>query len=284
MLDAARGYIPVLTTEAGLCLTADNWQQAQVPAAAYYLDSLLLKPGYDMLKKIPDLKRYLGWHKTLILNASKFKANKEGLCTLVSPYDGAKIKLTLHELVELLITLEPDAVILPPAILKNVPDFWSMWNVATIPFFTANDLAYENIDRDHGIYFENDNSLSHPEFVKRVSQYSHKPCYVTGTVSLELMTLLKSHDVSYIESDEPARLAFNGIVYNHAGQSDIKNEQMAQQFHVIESACQCPTCSHKLTNAYLHHLLLHTPLLCQRFLIQHNVYFAENLLQKDEFI
>ena len=61
MLNAVQQFIPVLTSEAGLCLTAANWQEVKVNSIAYYLDDLLLKPGYALLKKIPDLSRYLAW-------------------------------------------------------------------------------------------------------------------------------------------------------------------------------------------------------------------------------
>ena len=39
--------------------------------------------------------------------------------------------------------------------------------------------------------------------------------------------------------------------------------------------CSCETCSQGFTRAYFHHLLQHTPLLAQRFLVIHNVFFTQ---------
>lgn len=86
--------------------------------------------------------------------------------------------------------------------------------------------------------------------------------------------------VEYIESCEPAQLGLNGTVYTTEGIIDLKDERFAQQFETINSRCSCCTCAASFTKAYLHHLFLHTPLLCQRLLIQHNGYHVQNSLRK----
>ena len=116
--------------------------------------------------------------------------------------------------------------------------------------------------------------------MEQLKRWSHVPRYVTGHLSLDVMKLLKNEGVEFIESDEPALAAMQGMVYSQQGTVNLREDLTEMQFEAIDADCACPTCSAQLTKAYLYHLLLHTPLLCQRFLIQHNVYYALNYLGK----
>lgn len=53
MLAATQNYIPVGTSEAGLCLTAENWQETKVNTLSFSLEFLLYKPGIALLKISP---------------------------------------------------------------------------------------------------------------------------------------------------------------------------------------------------------------------------------------
>src|ERR1700733_3126340 len=128
MLDRVQKYIPIITSEAGLCLSVANWQEVKIKTISFHLDSLLLKPGYELLKKIPDLAQYMGWSGAMILNATKCVANKAGIIILTSPYNGSKLKLTYDQLVELIQHIKPDAVLLPSKITKAFPKLWDNWN------------------------------------------------------------------------------------------------------------------------------------------------------------
>ena len=78
-------------------------------------------------------------------------ANKEGIFTLISPYDGSKLKLNYLELNELIQHLKPDAVILPPKTVQEVPGIWDNWNDAITPFIAADDLLKQELQRPHGV-------------------------------------------------------------------------------------------------------------------------------------
>lgn len=268
MLTAVQNFIPVVTSEAGLCLTADNWQEAKVTTVSYSLEFLLCKPGLDLLKKISDLPHYLGWTGTIVLNAMSLVANREGIYTIKSPYDGSKIKLTSFELIELINHLKPDAVILPKNIVQNCPQIWDMWNDSVTPFIHVDDLQYQDVARAHGVYF---NHFSE-SVLEQLSRWAHLPRYVTGNYDALLIQKLRAQGIEFIETDEPAHAALNGRVYSQEGNVDLKDKITEMQFEVIDPVCVCPTCSQKFTKAYLHHLLQHTPLLCQRLLIQHNIF------------
>ena len=77
-----------------------------------------------------------------------------------------------------------------------------------------------------------------------------------------------------IISDAPANDALHGWVYCNAGMCAVMDNTNALRFTSLDEACRCPTCKAGFTWAYLHHLYQHTPGLCQRLLIQHNVYYV----------
>lgn len=271
-------WVPDLTSDAGLCLTAKNWQEIYINSAVYYLDALLLKPGSATLKAVSDLASYVNWSGALVVNASRFKANREGVITLISPYDGSKIKLDCAELIDLINHLNPAMVILPPNILKDYPQIWDNWNTNIKPYVSAAHLTDAALPESYGVYFTfTEYSLDAQE---QLEAYQHVSRYVQGPLSLESIQAFNQLNIPYIESNEPAKLGLNGLVYSFEGVIDLKDEQYAMQFNTISSACECCTCTAQLTKAYLHHLYLHTPLLCQRFLIQHNGYYVQKSLIK----
>lgn len=74
-------------------------------------------------------------------------------------------------------------------------------------------------------------------------------------------------------SDEPAQHAMHGMIYQAEGQYNLLAPEFTQDFNLLAEGCACPTCQQSLTRAYLQHLLQNTALLCQRFLLIHNVYW-----------
>lgn len=275
MVNAGQNFIPVLTSEAGLCLTAENWQEAGVRTASCSLESLLYKPGLELLIKINKLGKYLGWQGNIILNTMTLKVNREGIFVLKSPYDGSRVTLGLKDLFAVIQHLKPQAVILPQNIIRDYPQIWDNWNDSTTPFIHAGDLEGQSLSRPHGVYFAH--SLS-SNWQQR-ERWSHLPRYAIGHFDPESIQNLLQEGVGFIESDEPARVAMYGTVYSRSGSVDLTDKSVQMLFEPIDSHCACPTCTQHLTKAYLHHLLQNTPLLCQRFLIQHNVFYIQNHLR-----
>lgn len=276
MLNAAHGLVPVLTSQAGSCLTPENWREVNISMVSYHLDSLLLKPGQAVLKQTADLKRYLGWTGSLVINAMSLLANKEGVFTLVSPYDGSKLKCTYSELAAIIRHLKPDALVLPKKFILDYPDVWTNWPESTVPIIPAVDLSLQDLQRPHGVFFQSDAFNNTNHLMEQLKKWNHIPRYVMGDVGMELMRSLRENGVEYIESDAPAKAGMDGKVYTKDGELDLQDSAYELHFETIEPNCSCPTCAQKLSKAYLHHLILHTPLLAQRFLIQHNVYHIQN--------
>ena len=151
----------------------------------------------------------ISWHVCELLKGRNLLKDKAGRFTLRSIYDGKVSHYTENELMVLINSLKPDAVILPPALSSD-----------------ALALLSDAI----------------------------KPC-----------------DESLV-SDQSAKDALNGLIYDKDAMFSITAEDMATSFEPLSQDCACPACALGLTRAYFHHLYVHTPLLCYRFLIQHNHY------------
>ncbi len=276
MVGNNQNYVPVLTSEAGLCLTSAEWQEIGISTASYYLDSLLLKPGIDLLKRIDGISQYVGWSGIIILNASRFVANKEGIFTLVSPYDGSKIKFGYLDLFTIINKLKPAAVILPKKAMFDFPELWTVLDDSITPYIAAEDLLKQGGQKPHGVYFNPENEATVDVMMEQLPEWSHLPRYVIGALSLKQINACRQLGVDYIESDYPAVSGLAGQVYCGPDVFDLTDVQVSMQFDLIDSHCHCPVCKQQFTQAYLHHLYHHTPLLCQRFLIQHNAFQVSN--------
>ena len=324
--------IPVLTSLAGTCLTSQNWQDVGINTAAFYLDELLMKPGFDLLNTLPDLSSYVAWSSYLVLNATLPKINSEGIYKINSHYDGRVISLSEDDLIKLIAILKPNMVILPsgisqeklnlyselfgavdnssyksrlpatgsqdPDVLLNTQDYYrekdrngsreqiagsrilncqkTIKNISI--FLPAKDLL-DTTNKSYGVYLTYDEKKSFQDLLQEIEQHKHLPCYVSGNLNLELMQELKCKNVQYIESNLIAADGYKGKVYSSQKDLEISDPVYAFEFEPIDKNCECPTCSQKLTKAYLHHLLANTPLLCQRFLIEHNIYFCQKNLR-----
>ncbi|HHL3493289.1 TPA: queuine tRNA-ribosyltransferase [Legionella pneumophila] len=275
MLNTNQNFVPVLNTEAGLCLTAANWQEIKITTASCYLDLLLLKPGYSLLNKVTDFAKYLGWPGHLVINASRLVSDKNGMVILISPYDGSRIKLTNSELVHLILHIKPAAVLLPETIMNGFSGLWDQWDDTVVPYLSAEQVETIKMPKKHGVYFNLSEAKCNDDFLNQLQKWSEFPLYVTGDIDTDLIEDLKRKKSILIESDEPAKNAMQGIAYSREGNINLTDESQALNFQLIDESCSCPTCSEQLTRAYLHHLLANTPLLCQRFLIQHNAYYVQ---------
>lgn len=271
-----QGVIPVLTTPAGQCLTAANWQDAQTQVVSCHLSQLLIKPGLALLDQLVDLKIYIGWPYALVLNASLPKANKSDIYTLRSEYDGSYVRHTKEDIVALINKLKPEYVIFP----ENVADV----NVLTelpdtiFPFIPVVDCPVVSTQRIYGVYIYFDKSAqSIDDLLAQVEAHQTFPLYVAGDLDLDLLVSLRQKGVQWVESNIPALEAYSGNAYTAEGLQSMVAPQSSMDFSVIDASCQCPTCQQKFTQAYLHHLFHHTPLLCQRLLIMHNIFYTNKI-------
>lgn len=229
--------VPVLTSNAGSCLTQDNWQQVGITMAALYLDALLMKPGLDFLKSLTDLKSYYPWCGELVLNASTLHENKAGFYRVRSQYDGEIIEMDAPAIIALMIALKPDYVVLSQSLKSQCQFLKPEWQ--GIRLLSAEEGSYHHRNR--------------------LADF-----------------LADKGKVGLVEADFPAADAMQGCIYDQGQAINLLDNQYSQDFTVLSTGCACPVCLECHTRAYFHHLLQHTPLLAQRLLIQHNVHYCQN--------
>lgn len=276
MTDDIIGLIPILTSLSGSTLTAKNWQESAISTCACVLSSLLIKPGIEVLAKLPNLNTYFGCKDHLVLNASalEFKG-KSQQCVLRSPYDGSLVSLGYDGLAQLIKTLAPSYLLICPdakELLNDIPS-------STRVFISDVDNASNHLSSVYGVYFHfNSQHISLDAFCEQIEHAQGSPCYVMGDLDMQALKVLAERGAKFLESDRPAFDACKGLVYTENGVVSITDREFEYLFEPLDSICICPTCEQKLTAAYLHHLFEHTPLLCQRLLIQHNVYFCQNMI------
>lgn len=234
--------IPVLSSQAGVCLTLQNWQQAEVTHGVYYLEALLTKPGMSVLQGFSDLRSYTAWPGTIILNACMTAVSASGDYVVCSPYDGSKIKISKQDLFALISHLQADYVIWPTPMVDEL-----------IFCDSTSKFLVPGINN-----FEDGTSLF----------------YLIGDANLDEMKAILMRDSAtsiWFESDKPAADALQGKIYTQSdGVFNLLEPQYREEFLPLDESCCCYTCKEGYTRVYLHHLLQQTPLLAQRFLILHN--------------
>jgi queuine tRNA-ribosyltransferase len=284
--------VPILTTAAGSCLTAKNWQEAGVQQVAYYLDALLMKPGLDYLKSLQSWPRYSGWEGPWVLNGSTLLATTEGHYLMRSPFDGTRIQCTQADMMAVILALAPQRVLLPRGLVIDEDFLHRLAKTTRILISATEFIRYQTDDRIEpllqmglfqGVYHVCNNLQ---EVQASLAQPKNENCehYICGPLSEDDWDTLTTNNTcgDFLESDVPAQAACQGRVYIKSNRIDLKEPACALQFEPIDPSCTCPTCVQQFTRAYLHHLFIHTPLLCQRFLIQHN-WFNLTQTHKDCF-
>lgn len=265
-------FIPVLTSAAGSCLTMANWQQTGITTGVFHLDALLMKPGITALMALSELGTYYNWPGKVVLNARLAEPNGQGMYCVRSTYDGELIKISITTLFSLILCLKPDYLILPPDCLSQfaalglqLPD--------SVLIFISPEERIQNSEQVVGCYRH---FKKNEDFSQWITWFGNltAPCYVTGDFEREQLKHLARYPRVWVESDLPAEDAMAGRMYEPEGQFNLLDEAFEHQFYPLVKECCCATCAEGFTRAYLHHLLQQTPLLCQRFLIQHNIHMA----------
>lgn len=265
-------FIPLVTSTAGQTLTYENWQTAGVKTLALSLAHLLVKPGINVLKEASNLRNYLGFDGEVVLNAA-LKPNEDGHYLIRSSYDGSTTRYTLKQLMDLIILFKADKVIFPSGAFLLSEEIQQKFEHTMLFFPWAEKSA--NAAKESGVYLE----FPDEAYLLNEAVLDKCPLYVAGSLPLAMMMELKCRGVHYLQSDEPAAQAVLGYLYTKEGELCIKDPSHAMAFKPIDDTCGCVTCLSHFTKAYLHHLYQHTPLLCQRLLVQHNVFFSSQCLQ-----
>ena len=265
------GFVPLLTSQAGSCLTFANWKEASVKAISCHLADLLMKPGLSVLNSLSTIRSYFNWSGEVILNAMLPPPNREDVYKIRSLYDGAIIQIDASSLFALISQLQPERVILPLGSAGYFSQFWNQQSVDTMVYLHESENLPDTATK-LGRYINLDSQKSFSRSLAEINT-SHEHLYIMGDFNLAQMKELSSSKKYLFESDKPASDGMTGVVYSFDGPINILDTDMMNDHQPIDSRCSCQTCRTPFTRAHLHHLLQHTPLLAQRYLIQHNVSF-----------
>lgn len=107
----------------------------------------------------------------------------------------------------------------------------------------------------------------------------NKPRYLMGVGTPSNIIEAVSRGVDFFDCVMPTRNARHGHLFTWNGIININNAKYQTDDTPIEEGCQCPTCR-KFSKAYVRHLLKAGEMLSQRLLVQHNLWFYNNLMVK----
>lgn len=272
----ASGLVPLLSTQAGSCLTLANLEDTGVTTVSINLVDFLMKPGLAVLNQLTSIRSYYKWSYRIILNAILPPADREDRYRFRSIYDGGLIEIDARSLFALIGNLKPDAVIFSKESAAYFRDFSSLLAGDTeVCFHYGENLPDTDSKVSRYRMFDAQHSFS--GFLDELED-CNDIVYLTGNFDFYQLQKLAAYRKYLIESDMPARDGMNGIVYSQEGPLHILDTSMTNDSRLIDKACQCQTCRQMFTRAYLHHLLQQTPLLAQRYLIQHNLWYCQNHL------
>ena len=77
----------------------------------------------------------------------------------------------------------------------------------------------------------------------------------------------------------PTRNGRHGHAYTSQGKINLLNKQYEKDTRPIEEGCGCPACQ-KYSRAYIRHLLKANEMLGMRFMVMHNLYFYNNMMEE----
>lgn len=230
---------PLYACQASSCLTNQDLILAGVDIISLSLRNLLIRPGLDFLRA-NNLRKYIAWDKKIILNCASLHIDSKKQFNINSETDGNKYVFDVDDIQNVINTIEADIVIYPKDIDKK-------------------KCAHQE-------YFETEIGVN-----------NHSDRFYSGNFTLENLLNFKTDTDLYIENQRPSLDGYVGIFYRDMHEESILDDSWELSYTKLDKHCQCYTCFSEYTCAHLHHLFKNTPLLAQRLLILHNVFYINHL-------
>lgn len=245
--------------------------------------------------------------------AHKRKITEEGV-TFASPVDGSKVFLSPEVSMQIQTTLDSDIAMIfdectpYPATEKVARDSMELslrWAARSRQAFDAlrnpNALfgivqgsVYENLRRrsaaglvDIGFdgYAIGGLAVGEPEDERNHALDftvpllpSDKPRYLMGVGRPEDLVEAVCRGVDMFDCVMPTRNARNGFLFTAEGTLRIRNAKYATDTGVIEEGCQCYSCCHGFSRAYLRHLDRCNEILGSQLATMHNLHYYQQLM------
>jgi len=203
--------------------------------------------------------------------------HETGAVLTVSDWASIDVKLASCDLSDLL--LKPGI-----EVLKQINNLKTYWHWPGELVLNARTLL-NNVAEQCVIRSKYDGKILTFTYEQILSLIQHlSPDYVALPAYLVSLTeqaypdiLMKS--VEYDENNKSGTDALQGLIYTSSNQNMlcITDKKYAMDFSVMDESCACPACADGFTRAYFHHLYVHTPLLCQRWLVMHNQWMTNQM-------
>ena len=107
----------------------------------------------------------------------------------------------------------------------------------------------------------------------------HKPVYLMGVGTPANILESVDRGVDFFDCVYPSRNGRHGHAYTSRGRMNLLNAKYELDDKPIEEGCGCPTCR-TYSRAYIRHLLKAKEMLGMRFLVLHNLYFYNHMMEE----
>ena len=107
----------------------------------------------------------------------------------------------------------------------------------------------------------------------------NKPTYLMGVGTPENILESVERGVDFFDCVYPSRNGRHGNAYTNHGKMNLNNAKYELDDRPLDSACDCPVCK-RHSRAYIRHLLKAGEMLGMRFLVMHNLYFYNNMMEE----
>ena len=106
-----------------------------------------------------------------------------------------------------------------------------------------------------------------------------KPTYLMGVGTPANILEGVERGIDFFDCVYPTRNGRHGHAYTNEGKINLLNQKFEKDMRPIEEGCGCPVCQ-KYSRAYIRHLLKAKEMLGMRFLVMHNLYFYNNMMEE----
>jgi queuine tRNA-ribosyltransferase len=106
-----------------------------------------------------------------------------------------------------------------------------------------------------------------------------KPVYLMGVGTPANILEAVERGIDFFDCVYPARNGRHGHAYTNQGKMNLLNAKYELDDRPIEEGCQCPVCKY-YSRAYIRHLLKAKEMLGLRFLVTHNLYFYNKMMEE----
>ena len=106
-----------------------------------------------------------------------------------------------------------------------------------------------------------------------------KPTYLMGVGTPANILESVERGVDFFDCVYPARNGRHGHAYTNHGKMNLMNARYERDDRPLDETCDCPVCR-KYSRAYIRHLLKAKEMLGLRFMVTHNLYFYNHLMEE----